>query len=150
VWPAGSVRGAGLDGCPGALECAVHCGDGRVERLGGFFGGEAEYVTEDERPTLRCRQVLQGGDECELHGLALLVACLGAREALWQADLLVRVGLDPYRHCSGLTRPLVGAGWCAVLDRQLPLRSSRECVEADVGGDPVQPWSEPPLAAEPG
>jgi hypothetical protein len=40
--------------------------------------------------------VLEGGDEREFHGLALLIASLRRRIPIPEPDLLIGVGLDPH------------------------------------------------------
>jgi hypothetical protein len=68
----------------GALERAVHRGDGRVERLGHLPGREPEHLAQDEDRALGGRKVLEGDDERQLDALPLLVARVRAGEPVLQ------------------------------------------------------------------
>src|ERR687898_2481769 len=74
---------------PRALQGAVRRRDGRVERLRSLLRREAEHVAEDQHGALRGRQMLKRGDEGELDALALLVAGLGRRVPVLEAELPV-------------------------------------------------------------
>ena len=91
--------------------------------------------------TARCvrRQVLERGDERELHALALLVARLGRGEPVLDAEQLVGVRLDPDRSISGCARAAVRVGSRPVVDRQHALRAPLDLVQAGVRGDRVEP-----------
>ena len=86
-----------VDSLVGALQGAVHGCDCRPERLRDLLGGETEHLAEDEHCPLSRRQVLERRHERQLHGLSLLVAGLGRRIALLEAQHLVGVGLQPRR-----------------------------------------------------
>ena len=86
-----------LDRRAGALQRAVHRGDAGVERVRGLLCREAQHLAQDQHRALVRRQQLQGGDEGELHGLALLVAGVRGGVAVLDAEGLVREGLDPDR-----------------------------------------------------
>src|SRR5215218_4564528 len=96
------------------------------------------------------RRVLQRGDERQLDALTLLVAGLWRGPAIHQAELLVRVGLDPDRLGQWHAGTLVGVAGRAVVDRQDLLRTLVDQVQARVGDDPVQPGLQRPAAVEAG
>ena len=123
----------------GAEERAVDRRDRGLERLGGLLRREPEHVTRDQRRPLPRGKVLERRNERQLECLAPLVARLGRGVAV--LDPRVGIRLDPQRRL-----PLLGL----VVDRQDPLRASGDRVEADVGGDPVQPRAQRAASAEPG
>jgi len=86
-----------VHGSTGALERTVHGWDGHSERPRDLLGGETKDLTENEHCPLSRRQALNGRNERELDRLALLVAGLGCRIALFEAQHLVGVGLHPGR-----------------------------------------------------
>ena len=141
-----------LDGSAGALEGAVHRGIRRPERLGHLRGGEGEHLPQDQHRALTRWQMLERGDERELHGLALLVPGLRDGVSVLELELLVGVRIDPAVHDLrgiGPHRSLGGGGSFKV-DRQHPLRPPADDVEADVGRDPIQPRAERAPAVEAG
>ena len=75
-----------VDRLAGALQGAVHRGDGRLERLGDLAGREAEHLAQDQHGALVGRQVLERRDERQLDALALLVARLGRGKAVLEAQ----------------------------------------------------------------
>ena len=87
-------------------------------------------------------QVLQRGDEGELDALALLVARLGCRSSALDAERFVRLRLEPDSSSTGAPGPVAGRRRRAVVDRQHPLRTLLERVEAYVRRDPVEPGAE--------
>src|SRR5271166_6556764 len=60
-----------------ALEGAVYRRRRGREHLGNLAAGKPEDIVEDERGALAGREVLQRGDEGQLHALALVVTGLG-------------------------------------------------------------------------
>ena len=131
---------------PGAVQRA---GDGRLgqpEVLGGLPRRPPEHVAQDEHRSAPGRQVLEGGDERELDRLATdgdrvgLVVPVG--DGLPQA---VGEGLQPRdvgpRHHLVVAGTGVGRRRAEVL-WQHAAGPSGECVEAGVGGDPVQPGAQ--------
>jgi hypothetical protein len=130
----GQVR---LHGGPGPLQGAVGRGDAGAERRGGLAGRPAEDVAGDQRRALSRRQDLERGQERQRDGLprdgyrlGLLVTRRGRLEQQ------VRVGLQP-RHLGKRVR-------------RGPPGAVPEHVQADVGGDPVQPGAELRSAVEAG
>jgi len=119
------------------------------ERLCGLPGGEAEDIAQNQGGALAARQVLQRRDERQLQRLASFVARLGPRGAVGDAERLVRVGLDPHPRgqAPGALAQLL-PGWRTVVDRQHPLGTARNRVNADVGRDPVQPGAHRASTAE--
>ena len=114
--------------------------------------GESEHLAEDEHRALPRRQVLQCRDEGKLDGLALLVASLGRRVAVRDAQPLVRVRLDPHRLDERLAGIPLRGGRRAVVDRKNALGPPGDHVQTDIGRDPVEPragraW--PPNPARP-
>ncbi len=63
---------------------------------------------------------------------------------------LVGVGLDPHGLDQRLAGAVVRVRGRPVVDRQHPLRPPRDCVEAGVGRDPVEPGAERTSICEPG
>ncbi len=141
-----------VDALVGALQRAVDRVGGRLERLGHLLAREAEHVAQDEDRALASGQELERRDEGELDALALLVARLGPGQRLREAQALVGVGLDPHRLDQRRRGALVGVGGRAVVDREHELRAPLDRLEADVGGDRVQPRAQraSPLEARDG
>ena len=100
-------------------------GGGRLEHLGGLLRREAEHLAQDQHRALGRRQVLERRDEGELDALAPLVAGLGRRAAVLEAEPLVGIGLDPDRLDHRRAGAVVGVGGRAVVDRQHALRARR-------------------------
>ena len=103
---------------PRPLQRAVGAGEGGLEELGGLGGRPAEHVAQDEHGTLAARELLDRGQERELHALVQRVAGR-------------RVGRRRRRGLGGLFG-----------DRQhgpRPARPRLELVEAGVGGDAEEP-----------
>ena len=94
--------------------------------------------------------MLQSGDERQLDGLALLIPSLRGEASVLQPDGPVRIGLHPDRVGPLLPGSVVRAGGTTVLDREAPPPLSYEGVEADVGGDPVEPGTQQLVPLEPG
>ena len=143
---AGGVRARGalavggrqplLEGCPGALQGALHRDLARVEHLGDLGGAEAEHVAQHECRALAGRQPLQRDDERKLDRLPGLVARRrpgGAVGDVLEQD--VGVGLEPDRLApsGGLGRLIHG------LDLPWAARPGAQRVQAAVGRDPVKP-----------
>jgi hypothetical protein len=120
-----------------------------TDAVGGLLGREAEHLAQDEDGALVGGQVLQRGDEGELHALAALVARLGAGEAVGEPERVVGVGLHPDRLDHRHAGAGVGIGGGAVVDRQHPLGPPRDLVEAGVGRDRVEPGAQRAAALEP-
>ena len=137
-----------LDRRPRALQRAVHRGDRRLERLGDLLRREAEHLAQDQHGALGGRQVLERGDEGQLHALAALVAGGRSGEAVLDAQDLVRIGLDPHRLDERLAGPDVGIGGRAVVDREHALGPPRDLIEAGVGRDRVEPRAQRAAALE--
>ena len=129
-----SARGA----CP--AQCAVDRVRARLQEGRHLSGAPTEHVPQDEHRPLPGCKVLQRGDECQPHRLADTARSAGS----------------PSR---GRTK-LSGAGWIQVASgRASPRRSSPAAtgatsigsarrpplqhVDADVGGDPVEPRAQP-------
>jgi hypothetical protein len=134
---------------PGPLQRAVHGGDARVERLRRLLRREAEHLAQDERRALVRGEVLERGDERQLHALAQLVAGLGRGVAVLEAEPLIREGLHPgrldRRHPDAL---VVRVERGAVVEREHPLRAAIDQVQAGVGGDRVEPGAKRAPALE--
>jgi hypothetical protein len=109
-----------LERRPRALQRAVDRRHRRVQRLGDLLGREAEDLAQDEHRALGRRQVLERDDERELDALALLVARVGAGQAVGQPERLVRVRLDPHGLDQRLARADPRVRRRAVVDRQHP------------------------------
>ena len=121
------------------LERAVHRCDGRRQDVRDFTGREREHLAHDDDGSLAGREVLQRGDEGELDGFALRVAGLGACVAVLDAEPLVRVRLDPHGRGKRIARVGLRVRCLAVTERERPLRTLADHVQADVGGDLVEP-----------
>jgi hypothetical protein len=119
-----------------ALQGTVDRDWGGVERFGRLARREAEHVAEDEDRALSGGQVLEGGDERELDGLALLVAGGGRRQV---REDHVGERLDPNRLDERLGNRSVWVGRRAVVDWKDSLRSAPDRPQAGIGGDGVQP-----------
>ena len=137
-----------LDRRAGALQGAVHRGDAGVERVRRLLGGEAEHLAQDQHRALVGGQQLEGGDEGELDGLALLVAGVGRGVAVLDAEGLVGVRLDPDRLDQRLADAAVRIGGRPVVDRQDPLGPALDRVQGGVGRDPVEPGAQRAAALE--
>ena len=112
-------------------------------------GVESEHVAQDEHRELARRQDLQGGHERQRDGFGLLVAGLRAgRHAgrVLQQGVGKRLEPDDLAEPGRLGRfdpgdvPLLGG----------PPAGRAACVQAPVGGDPVQPGAERGALLEPG
>ena len=141
-------RGRRREGRPGPLERAVDRRDRRVEQLGDLARLPPQHLAQDEHRALAGRQVLEGGDERQPDGLA------GRRPA------------RPGRRRSASTRPSAIGPHPRVLgqrraeERCRPSTTAprsmgrarrwraREHVEADVGGDAVEPGPQRRAALE--
>ena len=142
------LRKPPIDGPPRTLERAVDRGDGGVQLLGHLACRKPEHVAENQHCALSRPELLQCGDEGELHGLSLFIASLGHRVARLEPDLLVGIGLDPDRLGKGGALVVAGLRGASMVNRKRPLGPPRERVQADVGRDPVQPGSEQPAPPE--
>ncbi len=122
---------------PGSLQGAVGRGDAGAERRGGLARRPAEDVAGDQRGALPRRQDLERGQERQRDGLPRdghRLGLLVARRGLVEQP--VGVGLQP-RHLG-------------MRVRRGPPGAAPEHVQADVGGDPVQPGAELRPAVEAG
>ena len=115
-----------------------------------LLGRVAEHLAQDQHGALARREVLERGDERELDALAQLVARLGPGEPVLQAELLVRVRLDPDGLRQRHARAVVGIGGRPEVDRQHPLGAPPDHVERRVRGDPVEPRAQRAAALEAG
>ena len=114
-----------------------------------LLGREAEHLAQDQHGALGRRQVLEGDDEGQLDALALLVAGVRGGEPVLDAELLVRVGLDPDRLDQRLARAARGDRPRARSPRAAPASAgARDRVEAGVGGDLVEPGANRAAALE--
>ena len=138
-----------LDRLARALERAVHRLHGRLERIGHLARGEPEHLAEDQRGALVRGQVLERGGERELDALAPLVAGLGRGEPVLEAELLVRVGLDPHGLRQRQAEPVGRLARRRLVERERPLRPPRDRVEARVRGDRVEPAAQRAATLEP-
>ena len=132
---------------PGPLQRAVDRGDRRVEQRGDLLGLPSQHLTEDQHGSLAGRQVLQGTDERQadrfpgdrdLAGIAVV----GQHAAVW--DRLDPGRLAVYR----AERRPVGDLRSADVHRPGAPLATVEHVEADVGGDAVQPRAQRRAALE--
>jgi hypothetical protein len=97
-----------VDSLPGALQRAVHRGRRGVQDLRDLRGGELQHLTQDQHGALSTGQVLQCGDEGQLHALPSQVARRGIGVARFALLHLFGPGFEPYRSGHGLTE-VVGA-----------------------------------------
>jgi hypothetical protein len=137
---AGGGRGAlvtGGEGGPGPLEHAVHRGHAGAEQLGHLAGLPAQDLPQDEHRPLAGGQVLEGGDEGQADALARR-RHLG-RIAVLGHDAGVGDGRDPRLLGPGGPGEGTGAARRAEVHGQGPALAASEHVEADVGGDAVDP-----------
>ena len=128
-----------LRGGPGSLEGAVGRGDAGVEGGGRVVGRPAENVAQHERGALAGRQQLKGGDECQFDGLAF------DHDGL-RADFWVVAGDDLVQQPVGVGLQPWDLGERVQLGH-LP-RTAPDRVQADVGGDAVEPGPDERLALE--
>ena len=125
---------------PGPLERAVHRCDGGVEERGDLVGLPVQHLAQDQHGPLPGRQLLQGGDEGEADRLPgdrhLGRVVVGAEDAA------VGDRLQP----AVLGQGVAGTGRCRhgrpEIHRAGPPLASAEEVEADVGGDAVEPGAQ--------
>ena len=101
-----------------------------------------EHLAQDQDGALLRRQVLKRRDERQLDALALLVARFGPEQLVADVEGLVRVRLDPHRLDERLADAVVRVGGRSVVDRQHPLRTPRDHVQARVRGDLVEPGAQ--------
>ena len=94
--------------------------------------------------------MLQGGGESELDTLALLVASVGADQLGSEAELGIRVGLEPDGLGQRLGRNAVRIRGRGEVDRQDALGTLLDRPQAGVGGDRVEPGTEGAAALEAG
>jgi hypothetical protein len=59
-----------VDGRPRSLQRAVDRRDGGVEQFGDLRGGPAEHIAQDQDRALAAGELLDGGEQGELHALA--------------------------------------------------------------------------------
>ena len=120
----------------GPLQGAVHGRDRRVEQLGDLLGLPPQHLAQDQHGALLRRQVLQGADERQADRLLgdgdLTGVALGDRPAVGDR-------LDPRRLAARRQRRPLGHLRLAEVHRAGPALLAAEHVEADVGGDPVEP-----------
>jgi hypothetical protein len=138
----------------GALQSALHRGPRGAEDLRGLSGGERQHLAQDEDRALAGGQVLQARDECQPHRLArhhrrervVLFDPAGG------GDPAVRQRFQPRDLArAGGARRLVGAVVGTGQARgQHPPPARLQRVQADVGGDPVEPRPDRRAALEAG
>ncbi len=97
-----------------------------VQRVRHLACREPEHLAHDERRALTRRQQLERGDEGQLDALALLVARGRSRESVCEAELSVRVRLDPGR----LDERRVEAGGDRRAGRSRPAAAARVCARS--------------------
>ena len=133
---------------PGPLERAVDRGDRGVEQLGDLVRLPAQHLAQDQHRALPRRQVLQRGDERQpdrLPGDRDLGRVAGRRAAP-----AVGHRLDPRRPRAAAARAATSAVAAGPqVHRPGAALRAVEHVEADVGGDAVQPGAQRGAALEP-
>jgi hypothetical protein len=128
----------------GTLERAIDRRDRRVKQPAGFRGRPSQDVAEEQDGTLPWREMLDRGDERELHGLAHLIPRIRARRGIRDAlEGGIRVGLKPWDFCRRLAlwHP-VRWGTKSFGKHSSRVRPAGEEIQARVGGDPIEPSPE--------
>lgn len=131
------IRG---EGGPGALQRAVDRGDRAAQQLSDLGRGPAEHLAQDQHRPLPGRQPLQRGDERQPHRLPGdrgLGRVAGRRQ-----HPFVRDRPDPGRLGQPGPDRGVHARRGGQVHRPGPALAAPEQVQADVGGDPVEPGAQ--------
>ena len=142
------IRAGGRDRAPGPLQRAVHRHHGGVQQIGHLGGLPAEHLAQNQDRALPGRQMLQRGDERQPDGVV-------------QDHLTSRVGvrgghrrvtgdrLDPGGLRQGGYRGRGRGHRRGQVHRQRAALPTAQHVQADVGGDAVQPGAHRGTALEP-
>ena len=93
--------------------------------------------------------MLECRDERQLHALALFIARFGSSVAIFEAERLVGVGLEPHRLNDRFAWGDVGICRRPVVDREHALGPPLDRAQACVGCDRVQPRAQRAAALEP-
>jgi hypothetical protein len=124
--------------CTSTLQRAVHGCNRGIQALGDFRGRPAKHVGQDERGALPRRQVLKRRHEREAD--ALPERGDFERIAVSRDRANIRNWLEPMRARASLELGVYGADG-TLFNRTRATRTVRECVEAHVRRDSVQPRS---------
>src|SRR5215467_13719890 len=133
--------GGGPHSLPGTRQQAVDRRGADGERLADLGVAEAKHVVEQQGGALTRRQALQGGDEGKADLLPADDFVLGAHRP---GEVVIADRLHPGQLRLGRCERRTGPRRGAVTGRVTARLACPQHVEADVGGDPVEPRGEGP------
>src|SRR5262249_39477166 len=107
-----------------------------IERVRDLRGRPTEDLGQEESGTLAGWKVLESGDECQANALAQSEA-LGGIDVAWNGAL-VRNRFEPMGSFEGV-EGIIDVARRPVFDGACSSRALGERVDADVGGDAIEP-----------